>query len=195
MTDEYPDSDWLVPEIFESREEAEALRDDLNETPPELAYTPWAVGGPPQGPWRVYRSRGVIAEDLEREGQLTVAEFEEGFREAVAGEIPDDGYPPNYEGIRIEEVRLEGQYPNTEVVRIFRRFSTKPRAPNPGDPDCYFAYGHKIWPAEDTHLGEATRLLSMYFDEAENEFFDRVYRRKTPCERGELIWLTEPPAS
>jgi hypothetical protein len=102
--------------VFATRAGAEAARDRLNESPPEWGYSPWYLGGPVEGQWWVIRARGVIADDL----ATSAREYEEAFRAAVEESARNRDFWRDAEGIVIEEVSLDGTYPDTRLIVIFR---------------------------------------------------------------------------
>ena len=173
--------------VFATRAEAEAARDRLNATtPPELDWSPWYLGGPVDGDWWVVRSRGVIAEDLEVEAHVYERALCELVRRSSHNREPwRDG-----EGIRIEEVRLEGTYPDTQLVLLFRaEASTKIHFGTP-TADCMFGYRSRIWPAEYTDPEEEAYFFDVYFMEflgTNSRAF--VVRGARPCDPNAINWL------
>ena len=98
------------------------------------------------------------------------------------------------DGIRIEDVSLEGAYPDTKLVRIFRTTRSAMTARGQRIEDCRFGVRSRIWPA-------------VYVDPEEDPFFQDVYfmefigtdpkayrrlRGAEPCDPGRINWLGEP---
>jgi hypothetical protein len=178
-----PDAD----KVFATRAEAEAARDRLNETPPELGWSPWYLGGPVDGEWWVIRSRGVIAEDLEVEAHA----YEQTFCALVRRSAGNRDFWRDAEGIRIEDVRLDGAYPETQIVLLFRaEESTKTRFGKP-TADCLFGYRCGIWPAEYVNPEEEAYFFDIYLMEflgTDSRAF--VVRGARPCDPDAINWLT-----
>lgn len=178
-----PDSD----KVFETRPEAEAARDRLNQSPPEFGYSPWYLGGPTEGKWWVLRARGVTAADLDQDP----ASYEEAFRAAVHRSAMHHDYWQESEGIRVEAVSLEGAYPDTKLVKVFRTApSSKIRFGQP-TADCRFGIRWPIWPAEDTDPEQEASSHDIYFMEALGTE-PTVYRRLRgidPCDPARTNWL------
>jgi hypothetical protein len=106
---------------FDTREQAERARDDLNRTPPEYGHGPWYLGGPVEGKWSVIRWRGLMAEEI---GDAKA--YEEALREAFERVAMDHDFWRKGEGIRFDAVQLDGEYPVTRLVLLFRSVPQEP---------------------------------------------------------------------
>jgi hypothetical protein len=181
-----PDPD----KVFGTREEAEALRDRLNEEPPEWGYSPWYLGTPgdeERDEWWVIRYRGVTAEDLD----VPASEYEEAFRAGVETSAGNRDRWRDGEGIEIEAVFLDGAYPETRLAVVFRAVnSRRTRFGQPTD-DCRFGYRVRIWPAEYTDPSEEAYFWAIYF----MEFLGTTragygpVRGLDPCDPSRINWL------
>ena len=117
--------------MFDTREEAEKARDQLNQSPPEIGYGEGYLGGPTDGKWRVMRWRGLMAEDV---GDATA--YEHAYREAFERmALNHDGWR-ELEAIRFDAVELDGTYPDTKLVLLFR--SVPQERFGSADPTCVF---------------------------------------------------------
>jgi hypothetical protein len=168
--------------IFSTRDAAERACERLNREPPEFGYSPWYLGQH-GGEWWVIRSRGVMAEEL----STSVAVYEEALRSALESDFSDRERWRKLEGIEMESVTVDGDYPDTTLSIVF--------SPVPNDDlgerqfDCRFGYRVPIWPAEDSNPEGEARALIIYF----GEFLGTDGRARPiwhgPCDRTEVTWL------
>jgi hypothetical protein len=180
-----PDPD----KVFGTREEAEALRDRLNEEPPEWGYSPWYLGTPMdegRAEWWVIRSRGLIAEDLD----VPANDYEEAFRAAVEKSARNRNWRDT-EGIEIEQVFLDGVYPETRLAVVFRAVTSRTSKFGQPTGNCRFGYRVRIWPAEYTDASEEAFFWSVYFMEflGTNPAGYGPVRGVTPCDPTRINWL------
>jgi hypothetical protein len=173
-----PDTD----KVFDTREEAERARDRLNRTPPEYGHGPWYLGGPVEGKWWVIRWRGLMAEEVG-----DVMAYEEDHRQAFERIAMAHDFWRDVEGIRFDAVQLDGEFPDTKLVLLFRSVPKEPFGV--ADVNCVFGVRWPIWPASDQDPAEEASELEPSF----MEFLGtdpRAYRvRRGPCDPGEINWL------
>jgi hypothetical protein len=178
-----PDPD----KVFETRTEAEAALDRLNQQLPEWGYSPWYLGQGAEGEWWVIRARQVIAEDLDQ----GVRVYEEAFRDHVERSALQHDSWRDLEGIRIEEVSLAGTYPDTRLVKVFRAATSRKTRFGQPTADCRFGVRWRIWPAESVNPETEAAFHDIYF----SEFLGtnpRAYRRlrgADPCDPDQINWL------
>jgi hypothetical protein len=187
-----PDADNRVvrpdpDKVFATREEAESVRDRLNESPPEWGYSPWYLGGPVDGQWWVIRARGVIADDL----GMSARKYEEAFRAAVQESARNRDFWRDAEGIVIKEVSLDGTYPDTRLIVVFCAVpSQKVRFGQPSA-NCRFGIRWRIWPAEYTDPATEASFHDIYFAEflGTNRAGYGPVRGVSPCDPNRINWL------
>jgi hypothetical protein len=179
-----PDPD----KVFETRVEAKAACDRLNQQPPEWGYSPWYLGQAEEGEkWWVIRARQVIAEDLDQDARA----YEEAFRAHVERSAMQHDQWRDLEGIRIEEVSLAGAYPSTRLVKVFRVATSRKTRFGQPTADCRFGIRWRIWPAESTDPKTEASSHDIYFMEALGTS-KKVYRRLRgvdPCDPDQINWL------
>ena len=112
----------------------------------------------------------------------------EAFRAGVEASAADREYWRESEGIEIDSVGLEGEYPETELAVVFPPVPAK--LFGKGQFDCQFGYRVRIWPAEYTDPEHEARFWSMFF----GEFLGKDLRARPiwygPCDPQEVTWLT-----
>ena len=177
-----PDPD----KVFDTRVEAQAARDRLNQQPPELGWSPWYLGGPVEGKWWVVRARGVMAEDLDVAPQV----YDERFRDAVRRSAEHHDVWRDGDGIEFDDVSLDGSYPDTRLVLVFRAVESRKIRFGRPTADCRFGTRTRIWPAEYTDPGQEAYFHDIYF----MEFLGtnpRAYivRGARPCDPSTINWL------
>jgi hypothetical protein len=168
--------------IFDTHEEAQCVRDRLNESPPDYGHGEWYLGQTTDGRWSVRRWRGRMAEDV---GDANA--YEESQRAAFEHVARDHDFWRDTNGIRFEAVLLEGEFPDTRLVLLFR--SVPAGLFGVANPDCVFGSRWPVWPAFDADPGEEASQLSVMF----MEFLGtdaRAYRvRGGECDPTRTNWL------
>jgi hypothetical protein len=128
-----------------------------------------------------------MAEDL----SITAREYESGLLENVK-HVAEDGSYWERDGVSVTDVRLEGAYPATELVRVFRLL---PRSGRSMLAECRFGFRERIWPAieRDPDVA-ASRHSDTDFMEylGSNSFWD-VARSAAPCDPDAIVWLNQRP--
>lgn len=181
MTAARPDPD----KVFPSREAAEDACRRLNREPPEYGYWPWHFGGPvgETGEWWVVRYRGIMEEDL----RISAQEYEQRYRAVVAESASRKDHWVKLEGIDIEAVRLQQQYPHTELAVVFRPVRDERRRERQFH--CRFGYRDAIWPAQETDPAHEAGFWEIYF----MEFVGTDPRARPiwegPCDPEAINWL------
>jgi hypothetical protein len=173
--------------VFDTREDAEAVRDGLNQKPPEPGYSPWYLGGLPEGKFIVIRARGIMAEDLDQD----VRSYEEALRAAVERSASNHDHWRDSEGIRIERVSLDGAYPDSNLVVLFRAVRSLTTSYGQPQGDCLFGIRWPIWPAEYDDPEAAARAHDVYFGEhlGTEPAADLRLRGAKPCDPDQVNWL------
>jgi hypothetical protein len=177
-----PDPD----KVFAMRAEAQAASDRLNQTPPEWGWSPWYLGGPVDGEWWVVRSRGVIADDLASEA----SDYERTFCEIIRRSSHNRDFWRDAEGIQIEDVHLEGGYPDTRLVMLFRAAESRKVRFGKPTADCLFGVRTRIWPAEYANPEAEAGFFAVYLAEflgTNARAF--VLRGARPCDPNAINWL------
>ncbi len=170
--------------IFDTREEAERARDRLNAKRPEWGYSPWYLGAC-EDKWSVVRARGAIAEDLDCEAR----EYEQKYCAAVERTAMHHDYWIKTMGIRFESVALEGRYPDTQPIDIFRSVACTDFGV--ADLRCRFGTRWPIWPAEYTDAEREADFHDVYFMEflgTNPTAYGPV--RIGPCDPNGINWLS-----
>lgn len=129
----------------------------------------------------------VWNEDLD----VPASEYEEAFRAGVEESAANRDLWRDGDGIEIEEVLLEGAYPDTRLAVVFRAVeSRKVRFGQPTD-DCRFGYRVRIWPAEYTDASQEAYFWAVYFTEflGTNPAGYGPLRGVTRCDPGQINWL------
>jgi hypothetical protein len=161
--------------VFSSSDAAKAAAARLNADPTEWPYSPWYVGSAGDGEWWVVRARGYDAADYG-----DPARYESALRDGVETITADRDYWEKLEGIAFETVALEGCYPDTELVLLFRRR---------GREECLFGVRRQLWPAPYRTVDEALGLWAVEF----LEFLGTSPRARLvatgPCVAGRVNWL------
>jgi hypothetical protein len=177
-----PDSD----KVFDTRAEAQSARDRLNASPPELGWSPWYMGAV-DGQWWVVRSRGVMADDLEVPPWL----YEERLRDAIRHSADDREYWRDTNGIEFQEVALDGSYPETRLVVVFRAVASSNIGFRLPAADCRFGRRTRIWPAEYASPDSEAGFYGVYLAEfLGTDPRAHVVRGARPCDPGTINWLS-----
>jgi hypothetical protein len=119
------------------------------------------------------------------------SEYEEALRESVEKSASNRDRWRDGEGIEIEEVFLDGVYPDTRLGVVFRAVTSRTtRFGQPTD-NCRFGYRVRIWPHEYTDASEQAFFWSVYFMEflGTNPAGYGPLRGVTPCDPTRINWL------
>jgi hypothetical protein len=170
--------------VFDTRAEAERACDELNRTPPEYGHGQWYLGGPVEGKWWVIRWRGLMKEEV---GDPRV--YEEAERAAFERIAMDHEFWRETDGIRFEEVRLAGEFPDTELILTFRPVAQEPFAA-PVAEDCVFGTRWPVWPASDRNPADEAAQLTITFQEFLAEGARGYHLRTGPCDPSAVNWLS-----
>ncbi len=96
-----------------------------------------------------------------------------------------------HDGIVFEKVRLEGSYPNTELVMIFRAAESETTPYGKPSADCRFGARRPVWPAEYADPNEEAFFNDVYFMEfigTDPGAYLKV-RGSRPCDPTHINWL------
>lgn len=173
--------------LFDSAAEAEAVCARLNSADPGLSDPLWSVRGTAEGRWRVVRERGFAAADVGGDP----AAYERALRAALERSAGNHDFWRDAEGIRIEAVSLEGTYPATQLVWLFRAVPSPRTSFGRPKADCLFGIRWPIWPTEEPNPEQQALAQDMYFMEALGTD-PRVYnvlRGGAPCDPDTVNWL------
>jgi hypothetical protein len=176
-------------QVFNNLADAEAVRDRLNQDPPEHGYSPWYLGGEPGADeWVVIRARGVMAEDLDHHASV----YEEALRAAVERRAADSSEVwRDLEGIRIERVSLDGDYPDSRLVVLFRAVASESAPIEAAKANCRFGIRWPIWPAEYDDPETEASFHEIYFKEflgTEPKAYLKL-RGPRACDPDAINWL------
>jgi hypothetical protein len=135
----------------------------------------------------VTRKHRVTADDLDQD----VRSYEEAFRTAVERSAARHDFWRDIEGIRIDSVSLDGAYPDTNLVVVFRSVTSPTQPFGEARPDCRFGIRWPIWPAESDDPELEAREHDIYFMEhlgTEPSAYLKL-RGTHPCEPDSVNWL------
>jgi hypothetical protein len=134
----------------------------------------------------IIRAVRLSAEDLDCAPRV----YEERLRDAVRRSAERRDTWRDGDGIEFEEVSLDGSYPDTRLVRVFRAVESRKFGFGKPTADCRFGARVRIWPAEYADPDQEAFFHDIYF----MEFLGKnarahMVRGTHPCDPATINWL------